>query len=142
MLNAHYNKEHHIYTQMHSTEQSSYEERMWISLPLRSVSVAWTNSISPEPALTSGPSSFYQREKERELLLQLSSWHCTSVCACVCLCVLDFNHQPLQNYSRNTRGNTLQFWPCQKHIKYMHAKDFQLVLMSLISLWLLFLYLI
>lgn len=29
------------------------------TVPLRSVSVAWTNRISPDPARTSGPSSFW-----------------------------------------------------------------------------------
>lgn len=30
-----------------------------LTVPLRSVSVAWTSRMSPDPALTSGPSSFW-----------------------------------------------------------------------------------
>lgn len=35
------------------------------TVPLRSVSVAWTNKISPDPARTSGPSSFWKNKEEK-----------------------------------------------------------------------------
>lgn len=39
---------------------------MLCTVPLRSVSVAWTNRISPDPARTSGPSSFWGVNYENE----------------------------------------------------------------------------
>lgn len=38
---------------------------MLSTVPLRSVSVAWTNRISPDPARTSGPSSFWGESKRK-----------------------------------------------------------------------------
>lgn len=40
------------------------------TIPLRSVSVAWTNRISPDPARTSGPSSFWGRRRTREWMAE------------------------------------------------------------------------
>lgn len=94
-----------------NTWMSYNQMNKWHRLPLRSVSVAWTNSMSPDPARTSGPSSFYQRDAE--LLLQpntlKSRCPSTALHQCVCVCVTGINYRITLTHTHsanNTQSRT------------------------------------